>query len=507
MEKLGNNEIIHIKDVDELPIEASAEKEILQMQDIKSILVLPVWKEGELAGFIGLDNTTDTGEWEDKELNALNIAADMIGRTLLREEYKEQLNIKLQIQTVVNEILDIFVERVTLEEGLNSTLNKLGQLTKSDKSYAFFFRNDGKLMDKTYEWNAEGLEIQNQNLQILSIDKYTWFMEKLQNNEIIYVKNLDAMPEEAVSEKELLNKLNTKSILILPLWKGNKLTGFIGLTNSKAILSWKKEDIDIFSLISNKVSGFLERKETETAIIKARLIEEASNKAKSEFIGNMSHELRTPLNSIIGFSDILLNSKDNLDEKQKRYAERINDSGKNLLTEINKLLDYASTKSETDNFNPQYYDFKDMFCEVKKTLTPKIRKNNIQIQCTTGDITENIFVDKEMFNQILYHLLDNAIKFSYQNGIVKVSIGHKEDCVELKVSDNGVGIAQENIQFLLDPFKQLDDFLTKKHGGLGIGLTLVNHYVQIHGGKIEVESEENKGTTVIVKIPTMEKAN
>ncbi|RNI14553.1 PAS domain S-box protein [Methanohalophilus sp. RSK] len=504
MEKLGNNEIIHIKDVDELPIEASAEKEILQMQDIKSIVVLPVWKKGELAGFIGLDNTTDTGEWENKELNALNIAADMIGQTLLREAYKEQLNIKLQIQTVVNEIIGVFAERVTLEEGLNSTLSKLGQLTKSDKSYAFFFGNDGKLMDKTYEWHAEGLEIQNQNLQTLDIDKYTWFMEKLQNNEIIH---LDFIPEEAVAEKELLNKLNTKSILILPLWKGDKLTGFIGVTNPKAISSWRKEDIDIFSLISSKVSGFLERKEAERAIINARLIEEGSKKAKSEFIGNMSHELRTPLNSVIGFSDILLNSKDNLDEKQKRYAEHINNNGKNLLTEINKLLAYASTESETDNFNPQYYDFKDIFREVKKTLTPKIRKNNIKIQCTTGDRTENIFVDKQMFNQMLYHLLDNAIKFSNENGIVKVSIGHKEDCVELKVSDNGVGIAQEKMQFLFEPFEQLDDFLTKEHGGLGIGLTLVNHYAQIHGGKVEVESEENKGSTFIVKIPAMEKAN
>lgn len=226
-----------------------------------------------------------------------------------------------------------------------------------------------------------------------------------------------------------------------------------------------------------------------------------SERLKTEFLTNMSHELRTPLNAVIGFSDILIQGIDGeLNDMQAHDIELINNSGKHLLNLINGILDLAKIdagKMEIRYENVQVTDIIDNVIQISRAL---IQNKELELKFEINKDVPEIEVDKMKFKQILLNLLSNAIKFT-ENGFVQILAQKQDEHILFAVQDTGIGIPQSDYNKVFERFRQLDGTLTRKSGGTGLGMALVKDLIELHKGKIWIESEVGKGTIFYFTLP------
>jgi sensor domain CHASE-containing protein/signal transduction histidine kinase/HAMP domain-containing protein len=244
-----------------------------------------------------------------------------------------------------------------------------------------------------------------------------------------------------------------------------------------------------------------ERKEAEK-LLREKQIAEVANRTKSEFLANMSHELRTPLNSIIGFSDLLYEEAyGKLSDRQLRSVGNISKSGKHLLNLINDILDLSKVEAGKLELEYKDFDLAQKLNTIKNLLAPIADHKNIKIEIEIDSKLTTIRADEARFAQIMYNLVDNAIKFSYKNGLIKVGARKKGELVEITVKDNGIGIKVEDQNKLFKPFSQVDSFSSKQFQGTGLGLSVVKQIVQLHGGYVWFKSKPGEGSIFAFTIP------
>ncbi|MBF0118432.1 MAG: response regulator [Desulfobacterales bacterium] len=246
-------------------------------------------------------------------------------------------------------------------------------------------------------------------------------------------------------------------------------------------------------------------KKTNEELLIAKEISDAAAKAKSEFLANMSHELRTPMNAIIGFSELTINTE--LTNKQRQYLNNIKTSSQLLLGIINDVLDFSKIdtgKLELENKTFNLHDItNNIFSMFNSKAKDKGLKFNLSID---NNIPTQLIGDSLRIEQILINICGNAIKFTEEGEIVvKADLIEKtEDSVYLKfsVKDTGIGIPTEKIPTLFKSFSQADGSSTRKYGGTGLGLAVSKRLAEMMGGKLYLETEENKGTTFYFDIKT-----
>ncbi|MBT9537087.1 MAG: hypothetical protein IVZ94_03035, partial [Nitrospirae bacterium] len=272
----------------------------------------------------------------------------------------------------------------------------------------------------------------------------------------------------------------------------------------------------------------LKKEEAEESKLQA----EAANKAKSDFLANMSHELRTPLNSVIGFSEVLTEGlAGDITDKQREYIQDIWGSGKHLLRLINDILDLSKIEAGMMELKLDECDINELIQGTMLMFREKAVKHSIKVTADIPDDIGFIIADYMQIKQVLLNLLGNAFKFTDDGGsvTVKAQIVNKRDViarsisdeaiskdeiatpsarndslgnfVEISVEDTGIGISSEDQKRLFQPFQQLESTLTKKYEGTGLGLSISKKIVELHGGRIWVESEMGKGSRFSFMIP------
>jgi len=244
-----------------------------------------------------------------------------------------------------------------------------------------------------------------------------------------------------------------------------------------------------------------DRKKAEENLYNANKQLEEADRLKSIFLSSMSHELRTPLNSIIGFTGILLQGlAGDLNDEQIKQLSIVKKSSQHLLSLINDILDISKIEAGKIELNCEYFDLKELMEEVILTFDTMAKDKNLKIEKT---MPENIslYNDKRRFKQIIINLVSNAIKYTNEGSVkIMVKILDKKD-LEIKIIDTGVGIKKEDLNRIFEPFQQLDDKLTKKVEGTGLGLHLVKKLLSLMNGNISLESEYEKGSAFTITIP------
>ncbi len=240
----------------------------------------------------------------------------------------------------------------------------------------------------------------------------------------------------------------------------------------------------------------------------ARIIADTANKAKSDFLANMSHELRTPLNSIIGFSDVLLEQMaGDLNGKQQEYVNYIITSGKHLLSLINDILDLSKVEAGKMELELSMFPLNEALNSALSMFKEKAMKHGLALSVEIEpDADTLIEADARKLKQILFNLLSNAVKFTPDGGAVRVRVRLKlndssPSSFKIAVTDTGIGISRKDISRLFHAFAQLENPFTKNFEGTGLGLALSKRLVQLHGGRIWVESEVGKGSSFCFTIP------
>ena len=240
----------------------------------------------------------------------------------------------------------------------------------------------------------------------------------------------------------------------------------------------------------------------EAGLLRAKKEAEVANRTKTEFLANMSHELRTPLNAIIGFAEIMREGVFGiLPDRYKDYASDIVDSARHLLNIINEILDVSKSEIGQLELHESTFDLRVAIGSAMRLVNGRAMDAAISLRPTETETPMYVNADEQKVKQILLNILSNAVKFTPRDGTVEVSSEQDTDGLWIRVTDTGIGMTTEEIELAMAPFGQVESAFSRSHQGTGLGLPLAESMVELHGGRLTVESESGKGTTVSFNLP------
>jgi len=243
----------------------------------------------------------------------------------------------------------------------------------------------------------------------------------------------------------------------------------------------------------------LNRRINELGLANLQLYDQ--NERKAESLSNIGHEFKTPLNSIIGFAEVIRDSVVGpLNERQKYYLNNIRTSGRHLERMVNQMLEEARAREGKLTVTTSRLEVAGVINRVRVDLGPDV-ESKVRLMIEIPVNLPPLQTDETKLHQILRNLIDNAIKFSPEEGEVRIIARETDEGIEISISDDGIGIAEKDQTEIFERFRQLDSSTTRKYFGIGIGLSLVKEYLNLLGGEIELESELGKGSTFIVRLP------
>jgi signal transduction histidine kinase len=253
----------------------------------------------------------------------------------------------------------------------------------------------------------------------------------------------------------------------------------------------------------DKIQLRQERTAAYEALRVAKEAAEQANRAKSDFLATMSHELRTPLNAIIGFSEILVAQGPHLvgNEQSLGYIKDINTSGVHLLAIINDILDLSKAESGKLEMCEDVADLRQLIGGALKMVQGRAESSGVILASELSAELPYLLCDERKLKQVLVNVLSNGIKFTSAGGRVTVTAASRDGDLVIAISDSGIGIASADIAKAFEPFGQVDNRLSRKFDGTGLGLPLAAAMIHQHGGSLTLTSEVGRGTTVTIVIP------
>jgi signal transduction histidine kinase len=292
-----------------------------------------------------------------------------------------------------------------------------------------------------------------------------------------------------------------RAITITPMMRENNAIGAISVVRLEpGPLSDKQ--IALLKTFADQAVIAIENVRLFNEIQDKSLQLEIANKHKSEFLANMSHELRTPLNAIIGFSEVLHDRMfGEINDKQAEYLDDIHSSGEHLLSLINDILDLSKIEAGRMDLELSRFDIAGALENSLTLIRERASRNNIALGLECDAEVGEWIADERKFKQIMLNLLSNAVKFTPQGGSISVRARRADASVEIAVADTGIGIKPEDQELVFEEFRQAGGDHLKKSEGTGLGLALTKRFVELHKGKISLESEVGKGSTFTFTLP------
>lgn len=436
--------IVYSENIAELPQDI---REILEPQNILSIIVLPLLLDGKFFGFIGFDECSNYRRWSKSEIELLRTISNLISNAFLRNKINNDLiNSLSEISGIINSIPDIIVR-----------ISNTGKIILSDS-------------------------LENQNL----------FRGIKPNEE----KNITEIFDEELSNS-FITAIN--ECLIDGTFKFDFTHfSFDELQYYEARFVKLKEN-EVLTIIRNVT----ESKEQEKQLQIAKLKAEEASRTKSEFLANVSHEIRTPMNAILGFSEWLYDNSTN--ELHKSYLHTILSSGKNLLALINDILDLSRIESGNMTIQMEPMQCAVVVNEIKQVLKQKIEAKNLSFNVNIDkSIPTYVFMDEVRFYQILFNLISNAVKFT-EKGYIQISGYATESLTEnaiditFSIEDTGIGINEDQQERIFSAFTQQSGQSNRYYEGTGLGLSIVHGLLKKLNGEIKLKSKPGKGSTFTIK--------
>jgi signal transduction histidine kinase len=303
--------------------------------------------------------------------------------------------------------------------------------------------------------------------------------------------------------RQMLERYGFRASLAVPLLREDRIIGGL-VVRRKSMGEFRPEVVELLKTFATQSVLAIQNARLFREIeAKSRQIE-AANRHKSEFLANMSHELRTPLNAIIGFSEVLGERLfGELNEKQAEYTEDILSSGRHLLSLINEILDLSKVEAGRMELELTTFDLPLAIDNARTFVRERATRHGITVEVKVDERLGEFVGDERKIKQILLNLLSNAVKFTPEGGRIGINARQSNRAVEISVTDTGIGISAEDQPRIFEEFRQVGIDYEHKSEGTGLGLTLAKKFVELHGGKIWVESEVGKGSKFTFTLPIL----
>jgi signal transduction histidine kinase len=317
------------------------------------------------------------------------------------------------------------------------------------------------------------------------------------------VQIADILPATAYQGplRDIMVRAGFRALLAVPLLREDGIVGAL-VVRRRAPGEFPAEMVDLLRTFANQSALAIQNARLFREIAGKSAQLEIANRHKSEFLANMSHELRTPLNAVIGFSEVLLAEMfGTLNDKQSEYLQDIMSSGRHLLSLINDILDLSKIEAGQMELELAAFDLPLALENALTLVRERAGRHGIGLHLTADADLGAVVGDERKIKQVLLNLLSNAVKFTPEGGKVAVRALRADGGVEISVSDTGIGIAPEDQAAIFEEFRQVGSDYARKREGTGLGLALARRFVELHGGRLRVESEIGKGSTFTFSIP------
>jgi PAS domain S-box-containing protein len=394
---------------------------------------------------------------------------------------------------------------------LADALARIGEATGADRCFV------GSFTDQEAEFAVQHMWSRNDGIVVLPVpDERTrhsvlpWSCAMLKRREAVIIRSIDDLPDDAAPERELITRMGIQSILIAPMHAETSVNGGLALSVYSAPVFWSDDVIDYLRLAADLLSDILEQKRQE-GIIERQTTElrdafaalEVSSRVKDEFLTTVSHELRTPLTTILGLSEALQMQPVNMTDKQLRFIALIRESGDRLLELIEDILDVSEIEIGSMQLVIAPVTVDDVVHAALRVVRVRVQQKGQHLSAEIEPRTLVIDADGRRLRQMIVNLLTNAVKFTPDGGTIAVRVVVDDDpaFIRISIADSGIGISSEDRARLFTPFTRLDEQLTRRTGGAGLGLLLTRRLVEMHGGTIAVESTPGVGSTFTLRLP------
>ena len=396
----------------------------------------------------------------------------------VRVQYLPDFDSQGNVTAVIGLVIDMTESRKTERS-----------LSRSENRYKTIFESGNVAIIRTDPITGKAIEANDREAEILGYKNRADLLENYEAHKHWY--SMEDREKWLASKKA--GEVSWDAELRMITRQGNSVW-----LHTSSVFNQSENTVDIISVDITK------SKEQEKTVLTAREEAEYANRAKSEFLANMSHELRTPLNAILGFSQIIRDKVFGADDiaRYAEYAGDIYESGDHLLAIINDVLDLSRIEAGKSNLRYEAIETERLVTNCVKLVSGRIRESRQTISMELPPMENTLHADKRMLKQMLLNLLSNANKFTPTSGHISIYAGESDaGLFELTVTDNGIGIAEEDLPRIMQPFGQVEDTFTRQFDGSGLGLPLVASLAELHQGGLKIKSEPGKGTTITIWLP------
>ena len=409
------------------------------------------------------------------------------------QQRTRELQLSLEEVRALSEVSRAVSSSLDLRQVLDAVAGYAVNLSKSDGCGIFEFNPTRQAFDVVASHNLSSAFLGAIHSRTIDLGKTT-IGQAAESGQPIQVPDVTAVLDHPFRDFAL--EAGFRSVLTVPMTGDHIVRGIVLLRRSPG--QFDDRVVNLLTALASQSKVAIENARLFSEIEdKGRQIE-AANRHKSEFLANMSHELRTPLNAIIGFSEVLLDpSLKVTEEERSQFLTDVLGSGKHLLGLINEILDLAKIEAGKMELQIEPALLSDVLEAVQNTMRSLAVKKDINLHVESGDLPEPFPMDGARIKQVLLNLVGNAVKFTPEGGRVWVRADSEDGVVRVEVGDTGPGIAAEDHERIFLEFQQAGSDAGKPQG-TGLGLALARKFVEMHGGKIWVESEVGKGQPVFL---------
>ena len=413
------------------------------------------------------------------------------------EDRTRELTESLEQQTATSEVLRVISGSPTDVQPVFDTI-LTDALRICESHYGAIFRFDGEAFHHAATANVTPELLAHLTSSPIKPGRQSALRRVGLERQPVHIPDVLADPECELPEP--YRKEGMRSVLAVPLLRENTLIGAITI-HRRDVRPFTDKQIALLRTFADQAVIAIENVRLFKELEEKNLQLEMASKHKSQFLANVSHELRTPLNSIIGFTRIVLRrSEGKLENLQKDNLQKVLISSEHLLALINELLDLAKIESGRMEAYVETFKLDDILRMATATVEPLLKNGRVKLLTEIAPDIPPLKTDRDKLKQSMLNLLSNAAKFTEQ-GEIKVAAWRDDGLLKLTVSDTGIGMKQEALQYIFDEFRQADMSSTRKYGGTGLGLAIVKKFINLMGGDIVVESQVGQGSKFTITLP------